>query len=478
MKNDSIVRKQMMLYMATIAIFVAVVCGALTILYTKHYMAEKREELIQQGEKIAQAYKKGYRTGNLSELSYELQILESYMGSGVLVINGEFEVALINENGEVALASPGFNDEFLGDNRISQTLIERVQNGEIVSVQTKSGQVSDTPMLVVGYPFSEGHLAGILMCRSLPEIEESLKEMYQISVISLFFVSFLGLIVSYVTAKYVALPLMRMNRAAKVIANGNFEERVDVTSSDELGELAQSFNHMAESLQTHEKVQKDFIANISHDLRSPLTSMQGFLTAMLDGTIPPEKREHYLKIVLEETERLSRMTQSIVELSRAQSSAILLDESDFELNELIRWNIEMLEPQLEEKNVQIHGIYEAEQTMVHGDRDKISRVLQNLLGNAAKFSPQNGIIEVETTLDKKKVLVSVKDQGPGISEEDQKYVFDRFFKTDTTRNMDKTGSGIGLAIVREFLQAHGETITVKSEGAAFVFSLKLAKKEN
>lgn len=205
-----------------------------------------------------------------------------------------------------------------------------------------------------------------------------------------------------------------------------------------------------ESLQTHEKVQKDFIANISHDLRSPLTSMQGFLTAMLDGTIPPEKREHYLKIVLEETERLSRMTQSIVELSRAQSSAILLDESDFELNELIRWNIEMLEPQLEEKNVQIHGIYEAEQTMVHGDRDKISRVLQNLLGNAAKFSPQNGIIEVETTLDKKKVLVSVKDQGPGISEEDQKYVFDRFFKTDTTRNMDKTGSGIGLAIVREF----------------------------
>ena len=144
MKNDSIVRKQMMLYMVTIAIFVAVVCGALTIFYTKHYMAEKRDELIQKGEKIAQAYKKGYRTGNLSELSYELQILENYMGAGVLVIN---------EDGDIALASPNFNEEFMEDNRISQTLIERVQNGEIVSVQTKSGQVSDTPMLVVGYPF-------------------------------------------------------------------------------------------------------------------------------------------------------------------------------------------------------------------------------------------------------------------------------------------------------------------------------------
>ena len=262
------------------------------------------------------------------------------------------------------------------------------------------------------------------------------------------------------------------------VANGNFEERVDVTSSDELGELAQSFNHMAESLQTHEKVQKDFIANISHDLRSPLTSMQGFLTAMLDGTIPPEKREHYLKIVLEETERLSRMTQSIVELSRAQSSAILLDESDFELNELIRWNIEMLEPQLEEKNVQIHGIYEAEQTMVHGDRDKISRVLQNLLGNAAKFSPQNGIIEVETTLDKKKVLVSVKDQGPGISEEDQKYVFDRFFKTDTTRNMDKTGSGIGLAVCDEIVQRHGGRLDIaNAEGGGTVVTVYLPLKK-
>lgn len=472
MKKDSIVRKQMLLYMVTIAVFVTVLCGMLTLFYTRYYMEEKREELIQQGEKIADAYAKGYHTGNLSDLSYELKILENYMGAGVLVIN---------EDGDIVLASPGFNNVFIEENIISQELIEKVQNGEIISLQTKSGQVSETPMLVVSYPFSEGHLSGILMCRSLPEIEASMMEMYQISVISLFFVSLLGLIVSYMTAKYVALPVMRINRAAKVIANGNFEERVVVTSNDELGELAQSFNHMAESLQAHEKGQRDFIANISHDLRSPLTSMQGFLTAMLDGTIPPEKQEKYMKIVLVETERLSRMTQGIVELSRAQSSAILLDESDFDINELIRWNIEMLEPQLAEKNVHIHAIYEDERTMVHGDRDKISRVLQNLLGNAAKFSPENGIIEVETTLmDKKKVLISVKDEGPGINEEDQKYVFDRFFKTDTTRNKDKVGSGIGLAIVREFLQAHGETITVKSEegkGATFAFSMKLAKKD-
>ncbi|MBQ3567504.1 MAG: HAMP domain-containing histidine kinase [Anaerotignum sp.] len=472
MKKDSIVRKQMLLYMTTIGVLILLLCGTLAVIYTNHYMGEKKKELIGQGEKIAAAYSEAYRTGDLSDLSYELQILESYMESGIV---------LVNRDAKVVLTSPGFDGVLIGDDLVYEKLTDRVMNGEIVTHQLKKGEVFDTPMLVVGYPVSEGYLAGIFMCRPLPQIEASLMEMYQMSVLSLFIVSLLGLIVSFLTAKHVALPLVMMNRAAKVIANGDFEQRVEIHSNDEVGELAESFNHMAESLQAHEKVQKDFIANISHDLRSPLTSMNGFLTAMLDGTIPQEKREKYLKIVLEETDRLSRMTQGIVELSRAQSSAILLEETDFDINGLIRSNIEMLEPQLKEKQVRIRGIYDEEETMVHGDKDKISRVLQNLLSNAAKFSPEGGVIEVETTLQgKKKVLISVKDEGPGISQEDQKYIFDRFFKSDTTRNEDKVGSGIGLAIAKEFMLAHGENITVKSEegkGATFAFCLKLAEKE-
>ena len=470
MKKDSIVRKQMLLYMTTIGVLIMLLCGSLAVIYTNHYMGEKKNELIVQGEKIANAYTAAYRTGDMSGLSRELQILETYMESGIV---------LVNKSGTVVLTSPGFDEVPIGDNMNYGNLTQRVLQGEIVSHQMKKGEAFDTPMLVVGYPVSEGYLAGIFMCRPLPEIETSLMEMYQMSVLSLFIVSVLGLIVSFLTAKHVALPLLLMNRAAKVIANGDFEQRVEIRSNDEVGELAESFNHMAESLQAHEKVQKDFIANISHDLRSPLTSMNGFLTAMLDGTIPPEKQEKYLHIVLEETNRLSRMTQGIVELSRAQSSAILLEETDFDINELIRSNIEVLEPQLKEKQVRIRGIYDAETTMVHGDQDKISRVLQNLLSNAAKFSPDGGVIEVETTLQgKKKVLVSIKDEGPGISVEDQKYVFDRFFKSDTTRNEDKVGSGIGLAIAKEFMLAHGENITVKSEegkGATFAFCLKLAE---
>ncbi len=470
MKKDSIVRKQLWLYMCIITVCVSLLGGSLTFAYTRHYMTEKQDELILQGQKISEAFLHGYRTGDLNDLADELQILESYMGAGILMVNTE---------GLIVMASPGFHGVVLGEALLYEELMQGIMNGEIVTLQEKPGELFDTSMLLVGYPISEGQIAGIIMCRPLPEIKASLMEMYQMSMLSLGFVFLLGLAVSYFTLKHIALPLTVMNRAAKVIANGNFEERVKVTSNDELGELAESFNHMAESLQTHEKTRRDLIANISHDLRSPLTSMQGFLTAMLDGTVPPERQEKYLRIVLEETQRLSRMTESIVELSRAQSSSILLEESDFDVYELIRSNIAVLEPQLKEKQAGVRAVFAEQVTIVHGDRDKISRVVQNLLSNAAKFSPENGLIEVETTLtEKKKVLISVTDYGPGISAEDQKYIFDRFYKADETRNQDKAGSGIGLAIVREFLQAHGENITVKSEkgkGSTFTFSLKLAE---
>ena len=183
MKKDSIVRKQMLLYMTTIGVLILLLCGTLAVIYTNHYM----------GEKIAAAYSEAYRTGDLSELSYELQILESYMEAGIV---------LVNRDGKVVLTSPGFDGVLIGDNLVYEELTERVTNGEIVTYQLRKGEVFDMPMLVVGYPVSEGYLSGIFMCRPLPEIEASLMEMYQMSVISLFIVSLLGLIVSFLTVKH------------------------------------------------------------------------------------------------------------------------------------------------------------------------------------------------------------------------------------------------------------------------------------
>lgn len=472
MRIKSIATKQFLLYVGTLTVCLMIMGASLSVAYTRQYMGQVKDELIEQGGKISNAISKAYVTGEVGNLAYEMQVLEDYMGAGVL---------LMNDEGVIVLTSPGMDKTLLGQVLAYEELVEGVREGNIVSLQTGSSTVFGTPMMVVGYPISTGSLAGIFMCRSLPEIELSLHEMYRSGLVSLLLAFMVSILVSIVTSRRMTEPMMEMNKAAKVIAGGNFEQRVEIYSEDELGQLAESFNHMAESLQNTETTRRNFIANISHDLRSPLTSIQGFLTAMLDGTIPPERQEHYLQIVLEETQRLSRLAEGVVEMSRAQSTKIILEETEFDINELIRENGAILEPQMQEKNIVLQVSLAEKVSMVRADRDKISRVIRNLLGNAVKFSYPDGVIEIETTLSgKNKILVSVQDHGAGISEEDQKYIFDRFYKADATRNQDKTGTGLGLSIVREFLQAHGETIAVKSkegEGSKFVFSLRLADKK-
>jgi len=470
MQKRSIVKKQMLLYTGTVTVCVFLLGVVLALVYSQYYMNEKREELIEQCRKISDALEGTYLTENLGNLSYELQVLEEYMNAGVM---------LVNRDGVVAMTSPGLKRELIGKTIEENALVEGLLGGNIVSTVAEDNPWFDEAMLIVGYPMNLGHLSGLFMCRPMPEIERSIAGIYHTTIISMFCVFAVAAVISTISYRRLINPVLAMNRAARVIANGDFEQRVEVYGDDEMGQLAKSFNYMAESLQNNDKNRRDFIANVSHDLRSPLTSMQGFLTAMIDGTVPPQKQEKYLKIVLEETYRLSRLTEGIVDLSRAENSRILLDETDFDLNELLRDTISVMEPQLNEKEIIIKAIYDESATIVHADRDKISRVVENLISNAIKFSPNESVIEVETTItERRKILVAVKDYGMGIEEEDQKYIFNRFYKADSTRNQDKIGSGIGLSIVREFIHAHGEAVTVKSEvgrGSTFVFTLKLAK---
>ncbi len=473
MKIKSIFTKQLLLYVGTLLATFILVGIILSLVYTQHYMDERKEELINQGMKISKEYKKAYFTGDLSRLSYELQVLEGYMAASIF---------FIDKNGVVVLTSPGIDDEWIGQAITNQGVIDSVLEGNVVTLEGKINGMFDEAVLTVGYPLQTEPIAGIFMCTSMPEIERSLQGMYKMGFCILTAVMGIGMILVYASSKKITSPLLQMNEAAKVIAGGNFEQRVEISSEDEVGQLAESFNHMAESLDKYEKVRRDFIANVSHDLRSPLTSIQGFLGAILDGTIPEQKQEHYLNIVLEETKRLTKLTNDIVELSRAQTSTITLEKKRFNINDLIRESIERLEPRLKQKDIQINAMFAEKETFVCADRDKIARVIYNLVDNAIKFSGEGEQIEIETALkENKKLLVSVKDYGKGISEEDVKYVFDRFYKVDSSRGKDKTGSGLGLSIVREFLLAHGENIAVKSEegkGTTFLFCLKLAEKEN
>lgn len=269
-------------------------------------------------------------------------------------------------------------------------------------------------------------------------------------------------------------PVKKITQGANEFAKGNLSYRISsVRTGDEMEYLAESLNYMAEEQQNLEKYQRDFVSNISHDFRSPLTSIRGFLEAILDGTIPPELHEKYLRRVIGETERLNKLTEEILTLSSLDSKN-LLNRSAFDINRCIRDVCAANESACLNKKLQFELLFEEEKEMVYADREKIQRVLYNLIDNAVKFSYPDTVITVSTAVRMKKVYVSVKDRGEGIPRESLKKIWDRFYKTDSSRGRDKKGTGLGLPIVKEIITAHGENIDVVSTenvGTEFTFTL-------
>lgn len=275
-------------------------------------------------------------------------------------------------------------------------------------------------------------------------------------------------------------PIKKITRVANTYAKGDFSEEIDVHSNDEIGYLANTLNYMAKELDRLEEDQRKFVSNVSHDFRSPLTSIKGYINAMLDGTIPVEMQEKYLNIILFETERLNKLTQSLIDLNQFGHHGIRLDLADFDINNMIRMTIRTFEGKCIEKGLSFDLVLTGKELFVNGDMTKIQQVLYNLIDNATKFSNSNSSIKIETNIKNEKVFVSVKDKGIGIPADSIKKIWERFYKTDSSRGKDKKGTGLGLAIVKEIVQAHGEHINVISTagvGTEFIFTLPLSLKE-
>lgn len=292
---------------------------------------------------------------------------------------------------------------------------------------------------------------------------------------------FLAAFIVLVLFTYVVyIPIRKITRGADEYAAGNFEAKIDVHSNDEIGYLAASLNYMANELNSLEEDQRKFVSNVSHDFRSPLTSIKGYVEAILDGTIPVEMQDKYLNIILFETERLNKLTKSLLELNKYGTHGIMLDKTDFDINYTIRMTVQTFEGICKEKRISFNLILTGDTLFVTGDMSKIQQVIYNLIDNAIKFSHADSSITVETTEKNDKVFVSVKDTGIGIPKDSVNKIFDRFYKTDLSRGKDKKGTGLGLSIVKEIVQAHGENINVISTegvGTEFIFTLPLAKEQ-
>ncbi len=317
-------------------------------------------------------------------------------------------------------------------------------------------------------------IAAIYLHTPMPEIQKLRTQVFQLFVWSGGVAIFLAIVLVYVFSLRFTKPLKQINNAAKIIAAGEFRNRLTVKNDDEIGQLATSFNQMIDDLQKLEEMRRGFIANVSHELRTPMTSIRGFIEGILDGTIPEDKHKNYLIIVRDEINRLNRLVNDLLDLAKMEAGELKLNLKPFDINELVRLCVIKNETLITSKNLEVEANFDSENLIVIGDRDSIERVIINLLHNAVKFSNENGRIILETVKNKDKVLISVKDNGVGIDQDEQKRIFDRFYKSDKSRGKDKTGTGLGLAIVKNIISEHRQEIWVESEtgtGTKFTFTL-------
>ncbi|MCR5421163.1 MAG: HAMP domain-containing histidine kinase [Lachnospiraceae bacterium] len=340
----------------------------------------------------------------------------------------------------------------------------------------------DEEVLSVFSPINSNFLVRgyVVMHYSIENIKRSRDSLMNIYYMALGIMFILSLLVLLVFTIVVYRPLKKITAATEEYADGNLTHTIEVNKDDEIGHLAASLNYMASELSKGEDNQKQFIANVSHDFRSPLTSIKGYIEAMEDGTIPPEMMGKYLKIVLNETERLTKLTNSLLSLNNLNTRGMHLDISDFDINAVIKNTAATFEGTCKAKRIRFKLVLCGEQLFVSADMGRIQQVLYNLIDNAIKFSDANSYIKLETTEKNDTIFVSVKDSGIGIPKESQKLIFDRFYKTDLSRGKDKKGTGLGLAITKEIINAHHENINVISTvgvGTEFIFTLPKSRME-
>ena len=330
--------------------------------------------------------------------------------------------------------------------------------------------------MVIGYPVivNQNIIAGIILVTSIDQLVRTVNIFNRIIWVVTLFEVLLVLLITYLFTQQIITPVKKLATTARKVAEGDFNNKLNikVNTDDEIGELVSSFNYMTEKLKNLEMMRRSFIANVSHELRSPLTSIRGFLEGILDGTIPYDKREYYLTIIKEETIKLNNLINQLLELSKLEWEKITLNISSFKIYSLIVEELIKFEKRIDEKNLNVEVEID-ENIIVEGDRELIGRVMHNLIDNAIKYNKDRGKIKIYAKIVEGQAYITVEDTGIGISEETQKLIWERFYKADESRSLEN-GVGLGLSIVKEIIKLHKQNIWVESKegfGSKFTFTL-------
>lgn len=482
--------KYMLAFIAIILISFLILSGIITSMIRTYSTEEKEKQLFSTSTAIAFQIE---RT--------EVEQLESYVSSGVasqiiaplIIRDSAIDILVVSIDSRILMTTLGVEPDENGirtpitsnnAGTINMSLFEKTEvvddKKTLLHRGTLGGLIKERSIVCAEDIVTAGEVRGyVISLYSTVEEDNFIKATRQAVINSSIWVMLAAVIAVYFITQRIINPLRNMTTAVKKFGKGDFSTRVPVYGKDEISELSVAFNNMADSLSNLEKMRNSFLASVSHDLRTPMTTIAGFIDGIMSGAIPPEKQEYYLQIISSEVHRLSRLVSQLLDVSRLESGDRKMSFSDFDVAEVARIVLISFEQQIEEKNLEVSFEAESDEILVNADKDAIHQVLYNLCHNAIKFARENGKFEIKiTSLDSKNVKISVFDEGQSISKEDSKLIFERFYKTDTSRGLDKKGVGLGLYICKTIIDAHDQKIFVESienESTEFSFTLKKSK---
>lgn len=451
-------------------ILISFLClGAVLLLVSSQYFVGEKKDIL--FKNVRDAVVDTTTSMNVSKDSWQVELQPVY--NSFAYATGA-DIFLTDAGGKILICSQ--RDKYLHTNKvISESILKsvNVRNGTYVLSDLDGLYENENHNVIIA--FSNDYKLYYMFASSPKSTQTAyIGNIMQTFLISALIVIIFACIFVYLGTLRVAKPIMEMSEAAKRFGKGDFSQMLNVEyDTNEITELANAMNEMAISLSHFETMRRSFVANVSHELRTPMTSISGFIDGILDGTIPQKEQKKYLRIVSDEIKRLSRLVRSMLNMSKIEAGEMHIKSSTFNVMDTVMGTLLSFEKKIQDKNIEILGL-DCDRVLVYADNDLIHQVIYNLIENAVKFVNNGGTIEFSTYIKANMTFVSIRNSGEGLSQEELPLVFDRFYKTDQSRGLDKNGVGLGLYIVRSIINMHEGNImvtSVKGEFTEFIFSI-------
>lgn len=433
--------------------------------FSKYWQDEKKHTLQQNVSMVTELMRRmTVKKDGIPQMVIDTEILPILLNS--YSKNIEADVFITDMQGNI-LAGCFQNGEYQAGAKIPASVLDAVGGDEYQATSTLDGfyprkYFVAAKTLTLRTDPDGGPIGLVFAASSASNMNTFMIETMKTFLLAAILVLAVAFFVVGVFAYSLVRPLRQMSAVVKRFGEGDFTARMAVETQDEMGQLAHAFNDMANSISNGEGMRRSFVANVSHELKTPMTTIAGFIDGILDGTISEEQRDQYLRIVSDEVKRLSRLVKSMLDLSRIDSGEMNIHPGQFDMLNTILATLFTFEQTIEQKKIEIQGLDAIGHQMVYGDQDLLHQVMYNLVENAVKFTNEGGFIRFQVTDSIDRVNVAIENSGPGIEADDLPMIFERFYKTDKSRSQDRKGMGLGLYIVRTIIKLHGGEITVAS----------------